>query len=180
MNQKIVGIIPLIVAMMFVAVFAVGDNQVAAASGPTSQSQTVTVNVKDNIALSVTPSAITMKNSAGTDPMAGDTSYSGAGASDNNIIVTNVGNVPITVSVNSGSATFSDGGSNTFTPTAFTINSQSGSSVNIGTALSTIATAMQKNGATSTFNTHLTLGIPADANSATYTNSLSYTAVKSS
>jgi hypothetical protein len=50
MNQKIVGIIPLIAAMMFVAVFAVGDNPAAAAN---TASQTASVNVPDVISIEV-------------------------------------------------------------------------------------------------------------------------------
>ena len=66
MNQKIVGIIPLIAAMMFVAVFAVGDNPAAAAD---TASQTASVNVPDVISIEVptTVSASWTTVGAGTD-----------------------------------------------------------------------------------------------------------------
>ncbi len=168
MNQKIVGIIPLMVAMMFVAVFAVGDNQAAAAIGPDSADQTVTVNVQNNIALSVDPTSVTMENTAGTNPTAGEKAYSGAGEGDDNIGLTNDGNVPIKVSVKS----VSDAAP--FTTAAFTVKTSSGD-VGIDTTGSAIIVSHLLKGDTA--NTHLTLDIPATLDPGVYSNTLTYTAV---
>jgi hypothetical protein len=193
MNQKILGVVSLVVALLFIAVFAAGDN--AAAAGSSSAGQTVTVTVQGNnqngtsngthnnarrdIALKVIPTAITMTTDGHTDPLGGATAYSGTGPGNNNIIVRNAGSVTINVLVRSASTQFSDGNSNVFTPTLFTINSQGGSSVNILTTNTGIATNMPKSGSDSHFSTYLTLGIPFYVHAGNYQNPVTYTAIES-
>ena len=186
------------VAVVFVAAFAAGDNG-AAASGSSSAGQTATLIVKNtdqngtsnhthgyahkntgrDIALTVTPTAITMTTDGYTNPRGGETAYSGTGHGSNNIIVRNDGAVTINILVRSASSQFSDGSSNTFTPTLFTINSQGGSPVNILDTNTGIAEKMPKSGSNSYFSTYLTLGIPFYVHSGNYQNPLTYTAVKS-
>lgn len=174
MNQKMLRIVPLMVTMLFVAAFAAGDN-VTASSRSTSTVQTAKANVRECVALNVTPTAIKMNG------LSGSTVYSGISSSDDNINVKNVGNVPINVFIRSASTQFWAGGSNVFTPTTFTINSQDGFPVDILTIDSNIATNMPKKGAGSSFNTYLTLGIPVGVPAANgYQNPLTYTAIKSS
>ncbi len=198
MTQKIVTIVFLMVAVVFVAAFAAGDND-AAASGSSSAGQTVTLivkntdqngtsndtpgythkNIRRDIALTVTPTAITMTTDGYTNPRGGETAYSGTGQGNNNIIVRNDGDVTINILVRSASMQFSDGSSNAFTPTLFTINSQGGSPVNILDTNMGIAAKMPKSGSNSHFSTYLTLGIPFYVHSGNYQNPLTYTAVKS-
>ena len=200
MNQKIWGIVPLMVAVMFVIAFAAGNDDAVAAAGSSSAGQTVTLivhssnpngtsngaqnythdNARRDIALRVTPTAITMTTDGHTNPLGGATAYSGTGPGNNNIIVKNTGSVTINVLVRSASTQFSDGNSNVFTPTAFTINSQGGSSINILTTNTGIATNMPKSGSDSHFSTYLTLGIPFYAHAGNnYQNPLTYTAIES-
>ncbi len=94
MNQKVLRIVPFIVAILLVSDFAAGD--VAAASESTS-AQLTKVNVRETIALNVTPTYIIMTIDGVNNPLAGDTAYSGAGSNNDNINVKNVGNVPINV-----------------------------------------------------------------------------------
>ena len=197
MNQKILTIIFLMVAVVFVAVFAAGDND-AAASGSSSAEQTATLivqssdqngtsndtqyahkNTRRDIALTVTPTAITMTTDGYTNPCGGETAYSGTGQGNNNIIVRNKGEVTINILVRSASTQFSDGSSNVFTPTIFTINSQGGSPVTILNTNMVIAAKMPKNGSDSLFSTYITLGIPFYVHSGNYQNPLTYTAIKS-
>lgn len=207
MNQKIWGIIPLIVAIIFLAVFAAGNNEAAAASGSSSAGQTVAVTVRNNaqenisnnnnnnnniningitsnniqkdIALRVTPTAITMTTNGHNNPLGGSTAYSGTGPGNDNIMVRNAGNVPINVLIRSEGTQFSDG-TNVFIPTAFTVNSQYGSSITILTTNTGIATNMPRNGPDSYFSTYLTLGIPFYVHAGTnYQNPLTYTAIES-
>ena len=199
MNQKIWGIIPLMVAVMFVIAFAAGNNNTVAAAGSSSAGQTVTLivhssnqngtsngtqnythsNTRRDIALRVTPTAIIMTKDGHTNPLAGETAYGGTGSGNNNIIVRNAGSVTINVLVRSASTQFSDGNSNIFVPTTFTVNSQGGSSVNILTTNTGIAANMPESGLDSHFNTHLTLGIPFYTHAANYQNPLTYTAIES-
>ena len=195
MNHKILGIVFLMVAVVFVAAFVVGDNDAAAASGSSSAGQIATLivqssdqngtqshthkNTRRDIALTVTPTAITMTTDGYTDPRGGETAYSGTGPGNNNIIVKNDGGVTINILIRSASTQFSDGSSNVFTPTVFTINSQGGSSVNILDTNTGIATKMPISGSNSHFSTYLTLGIPFYVHSGNYQNPLTYTAVKS-
>ena len=199
MNQKILTIVFLMVAVIFVATFTAGDNEAAAVSGSSSAGQTVTLIVhssnqngtsngtqnythsstRRDIALKVTPTAITMTTDGHNNPLAGDTAYSGTGPTNNNINIRNAGNVSINVLIRSADTQFSDGSSNSFTPTSFTINSQDGSLVNILTVNLNIATNMPKNGAGSSFGTHLTLGIPFSVHAGNYQNPVTYTAIES-
>lgn len=198
MNQKVLGIAFLMVAMLLMAAFAAGENYAEATAGSNSVGQTVTLTVKNsnqngssngtqsythntrgNIALKVTPTAITMTTDGYTNPLGGKTAYSGIGPDNDNINVKNAGNVHIDVLVRSASTQFSDGSSNLFDPIAFTINSQDGSSVNILTVNWGIAENMPENGAGSNFNTHLTLDIPFYVHSGNYQNPLTYTAIES-
>ena len=197
MNQNTFGIVFLVAAILFIAAFAAGDS---AAAGSSSAGQTVTITVYNNnqngtsngtqnythnnarrdIALRVTPTAITMTTDGHTNPLGGATAYSGTGSGNNNIIVRNAGSVTINVLVRSASTQFSDGNSNVFTPTAFTVNSQDGSSVNILTTNTGIAANMPKSGSDSHFNTYLTLGIPFYVHAGNnYQNPLTYTAIES-
>lgn len=198
MNQKIVTLVFLMVAVVFVAAFAAGDNDAAAASGSSSAGQTVTVIVQGNnqngtsngtssyahstqrdIALRVTPTTVTMTTDGHTNHLSGSTAYSGTGPGNNNIIVRNTGSVAINILVRSADMQFSDG-SNVFTPTLFTINSQGGSSVNILDTNTGIAAKMPKMGPDSHFNTYLTLDIPFYVHASNnYQNILTYTAVES-
>jgi len=197
MNQKILGILPLIIAVIFIAAFVAGSSEVAAASGSSSAGQTVTlivrssaqnstsgnnsniVNPYGDIALSITPTGILMSTDGSINPLAVDTAYSGTSLSSDTINMKNVGTVPINLFIRSASTQFSDGNSNVFTPTAFTIISQAGSHVNILTVNSYIANNMPKKGSGSNFNTHLTLNIPFNTPAGNdYQNSLTYTAIK--
>ncbi len=199
MSHKMRGIIPIIVAMLFIAFFATGDNE-AVASDSNSATQTVTVNVQgsahgnnhsnntdnnipDNgnirgdIALNVIPttSSMTRESSTNTNYFI---AYSGSGPTDENINVKNTGTVPINVFIRSASTQFT-AGANSFIPTIFTINSQDSSPINILTANSNIATNMPVNGIGSNFSTHVTLGIPLNTPAANgYQNQLTYTTIE--
>lgn len=163
MNQKIVGIIPLIAAMMFVAVFAVGDNQVAAAS------QTVTVSVNKNIAITVPD--VSMTGDDGTtiesDPYG----------------VTNVGNVQVNIWVASNQAAFTSGTTSDTIPiasSAYKIKNQAGSYVDLTQTLQKITTTKlnTKNHGNNVLSTSQQLVIPAGTEAATYTNTITYSAME--
>ena len=206
MNQKIVGIAFLMAAILFTAFFAAGDNGAAAASGSSSAGQTVTLVVHGgnqngtsngtssgtssgsstqnssnsagkDIALRVTPTDIKMTTD-GHNPLAGETAYSDTGL-ERSIYVKNAGKISINILVRSASTQFSDG-SDVFTPTSFTINSQDGSSVDILTTNTGIAVQMPYDGSENHFGTYLTLGIPYYARAGNYQNQLTYTAIESS
>jgi len=201
MNQKIWGIVPLMVAVMFVIAFAAGDNGAAAASGSSSAGQTVTLVVHGgnqngtsngtsggngnqnssssagkDIALRVTPTDIKMTTD-GHNPLAGETAYSDTGL-ERNIYIKNAGEVSINILVRSASTQFSNG-SNVFTPTSFTINSQDGSSADILTTNTDIVLEMPANGSESHFGTYLKLDIPVYTHAGNYQNQLTYTAIES-
>ena len=170
MNQKIVGIIPLMVAMLFVAGFAVGDNSVAAAT--TTASQTATVTVPESIGLNVNPGA-TM-TATGT----------GVSVTSNSYNIANGGNSRIDVSVYSGSAftcpTSVDtipivaAGSSDYTITiGSTTTNIPGASANKATIITNMATLKQGGTASAT----QTLAIPTGLEQGTYTNTLTYTAI---
>ncbi len=170
MNQKMVGIIPLIAAMMFVAVFAVGDNSVTAAT--TTASQTATVTVPESIGLTVSPGA-TM-TATGT----------GVSVTSNSYNIANGGNSRIDVSVYSGSVftcpTSVDTipivatGSSDYTITiGSTTTNIPGASINKANIITNMAT--QKQGGTASATQ--TLAIPTGLEQGTYTNTLTYTAI---
>jgi hypothetical protein len=167
MNQKIVGIIPLIAAMMFVAVFAVGDNSVAAAS---TGAQTVTVTVNPNIAITV-PSTLTM---AAAD---------GATAQSSSYIVNNTGNVQVYVYVSAANAAFTSASSvDTIPITGYQIKNQGGSYTTITQTLQKITTTKLNtlNHGTNTLTIDQKLAIPTGTEAATdYTNTVTYTAMTS-
>jgi hypothetical protein len=196
MNQKILGIAYLMVAVLFIAVFAAVNTDAAAASGSSSAGQTITLIVKStdhngtsnstqnytnntqrDIALKINPTNIKMTTN-GNNSLAGEIAYSSTEL-DRNIYIKNAGNVSINLLVRSASTQFSDGGSNVFTPTSFTINSQDGSSVDILTTNVGIAVQMPADGSESHFGTYLTLGIPFYASAGNYYNQLTYTAIES-
>lgn len=167
MNQKIVGIIPLIAAMMFVAVFAVGDNQVAAAT----DSQTATVTVNQNIALTV------------GDTTFGDLDPGATGASSSNFDIANTGNVKSDVYVKSDASAFTSTAPVTDTigidEANYKIVGQSGdvaiSAAAAAKVYDDLATART---GTNVFTTHQLIDIPAGAEDGDYSISLTYTAVK--
>ena len=169
MNQKIVGIIPLIAAMMFVAVFAVGDNPAAAASTAT---QTATVTVNQNIALSVDTQDLTY---SGND---------GAYATSDEYTLSNDGNVKINVYAKlenenfAGSDPIATSGSN-----IFQIENDASAWTDIHTATSgagTILTSAKLDTAkhgSNTLGTMQRLMIPTGTEAGSYTNTITYTAV---
>ena len=165
MNQKIVGIIPLIAAMMFVAVFAVGDNPAAAASSGT---QTVTVTVNPNIAMTV-PSTLTMAANDGTT------------AQSSSYIVNNTGNVQIYVYVSAANAAFTSASSiDTIPITGYQIKNQGGTYTTLTQTAQKITTTKLntlKHG-TNILTIDQKLDIPTGTEAANdYTNTLTYTAM---
>lgn len=97
MNQKIVGIIPLMAAMLFVAVFAVGGNSVAAATTDT-QTQTASVYISDVIAI-VTPGVVSNSYASTT---ATDLALLN-GTNDNNVISKSNGKIDVYIKAADGS-----------------------------------------------------------------------------
>ena len=170
MNQKIIGIIPLIAAMMLVAVFAVGDNQVSAATTTASQSATVTV--PESIGLTVSPDA-TMA-ATGT----------GISVTSNSYNIANGGNSRIDVSISSGAAFTSTTSTDTIPVAATgdtnyvikigsTTTNIPGAAANAVKIIDNLKTQKQVGSVSAT----QTLAIPAGLEQGTYTNTLTYTAV---
>jgi len=169
MNQKIVGIIPLIAAMMFVAVFAVGDNQVAAVD------QVATVTVNNNIGLTVDNTNIAYSGNDG--------SYA---VSDSYNLI-NSGNVPIDVYAKLNNAKFTGGVDptdidTTTDPTTFQIQGQSGM-IDVGYVTSGSGAILTDEGklttnyhADYTLPTQQQLKIPDGTQPGTYQNTIIYTA----
>lgn len=165
MNQKMVGIIPLIAAMMFVAVFAVGDNQAAAAS---AGNQTVTVTVNPNIAITV-PSTLTMAANDGTT------------AQSATYTVSNVGNVQVFIYANATNSAFTSATSvDTIPITGYQIKNQGGTYATLTQTAQKITTTKLNtlNHGTNTLTIDQKLAIPAGTEAATdYTNTVTYTAM---
>jgi hypothetical protein len=165
MNQKILGVIPLLVALMFAVSFVATDNPVAAAD---TASQTATVTVNENIAITV-PTAATM---SGND---GDT------VTSNSYDVNNVGNVQVHIYVKANAPAFTSGGSiDTIPITGYQIKNQAGSYVTLTETLQKITTTKLntlKHGS-NVLNTDQKLAIPTGTEAANYANSLTYTAMK--
>jgi hypothetical protein len=167
MNQKILGIVPLIVAMLFVAAFAVGDNSVSAAN---TAGQTATVNVNQNIAITVSTD-VTMTGADGTT------------LTSNSYIVNNTGNVQVFIYARANNAAFSSGTTGDTIPILgnYQIKNQGGTYTGLTTADQKITTT--KLDTLNHGNNYLTLdqklAVPSGVESATYTNGLTYTAMTS-
>lgn len=170
MNQKLVGIIPLIAAVMFVAVFAVGDNQASAAT--TTDTQTATVTVPESIGINVNTSAVMAATGTGVS------------VTSNSYNISNAGNSRIDVSVYSGPSfgclTSSDkidiaaaGNGNYYITISGTNTNIPGASANKATIITNMGTKKQGGYALAT----QTLAIPDGLEQGTYTNSLTYTAI---
>lgn len=171
MNHKIVDVLPLMVAMLLVAFLAVGDNP-ATAAAPISADQSVTVTVNPNIAIS-TPSSITLP-----------ATNAGQTAQSSTYDVSNVGNVPVYIYVKANSASFAGDNDTIPIDPNYQIRIQDGSTfTTLTTSLQQITTTKLKtaNQAGSTGADKLTtlqkLAIPSGTEAATYTNSLTYSAL---
>ncbi|MGB9937065.1 MAG: hypothetical protein ACPK7O_05045 [Methanobacterium sp.] len=169
MKQKVIGVVPLMVVMLLVAAFAVGDNSVAAES----VDQAVTVTVNENIALSVSDAAAM----ANKDNIV---------ATSNSYSVVNEGNVPINVLVNPADTEFKgtnvDGAAESFGFGLgdYKIKARSGSYLNIPTSITT-SVKITDNGKLpkkdgNSFSSDQTLKIPRYTSPGTYTNTLVYVA----
>jgi len=160
MKQKILGIIPLMVVMLFVAFLAVGDYQASAAD---TANQVVTVTVNPNIAIT-TATDITMS------------ANDGATATSTNYDVTNVGNVKVHIYVRADNANFA--GSDPIPISGYRILNQAGSPVTLTTVnqvLTTTKLDTQKHG-NNILTTSQALDIPTGTEAGDYTNSLTYVA----
>lgn len=166
MKEKIVGVASLMVAILLVTAIAVGDNQVSAAD---SASQTATVTVNENIAITV-PTAATMTGNDGTT------------VTSNSYDVNNVGNVKVHIYVKSDNSAFTSVDSiDTIPITGYQIKNQAGSYVTLTETLQKITTTKldtPKHGG-NVLTTDQQLAIPSGTEAAVYTNSLTYTAMKS-
>ncbi len=166
MNQKIVGVIPLMVAMLFVAVFALGDNTVAA-DNPVQQTANLTVAQVISIS---TDSNVDLGTTSGTAAQTlNSPSYH----------VNNDGNVKINLYIHANDSNgFTQAGGNQTIPLAgYTIDDNSANPVNIGTGYSLIYGNMAK-GPNSFLDTKQHLIVPAFTEAGPYSISLTYTAVR--
>ena len=170
MNQKIVGIIPLMVAMMFVAVFAAGDNSAAAADTAT---QNAKLTVVQNIGITVSPDATMTATSTGGN------------VQSNSYVINNSGNSRIDVSIKSGAAFNCLTSHDTIPVTAagstgyyITINSKN-TNIPSGSPswiIYNLPTYYQSPNGCNVSATQ-TLNVPAGIEQGIYTNTLTYTAI---
>lgn len=171
MNQKIVGVIPLIVALLFVAAFAVGDNQAVAAN---PENQVVTVTVPEAISIAVQTPISFGTVSAGT-----------SNALTPNYWIENRGNVKIDLYAKANAAAFT---SATATDTIaisgnYFIKDHDDNFIQFLTTSQKIYDDMNKasqgSGTPETWNTaQQRLTIPAYTEDGAYSIGVTYTAVK--
>ena len=173
MNQKMLGIIPLIAAMMFVAVFAVGDNQVAAANA--QDTQTANVIVQESIGIDVSPDATMTATAAG------------GAVTSNSYTISNAGNSRIDAFISSGSAftslTSGDdipvdaAGDTNYFITIGTTNTNIPSDIAQKASIITNLPTHYQSASGSSVSATQTLNVPAGIEQGTYTNTLTYSAV---
>lgn len=173
MNQKIIGIIPLLAAMMFVAVFAAGDNQAVAAT--VQDTQTATVTVSESIGISVNPDATMSATAAGGN--VGSNSYT----------ISNTGNSRIDAFISSGSEftclTSGDtipvaaAGDNKYFITIGSTNTNIPSDIDQKAEIITNLPTHYQSASGSSVSAAQTLNVPAGIEQGVYTNTLTYTAI---
>lgn len=169
MNQKILGIIPLMVALLFVAAIAVGDNPATAAN---PENQVVTVTVPQAISIAVETPVTFGDVSAGTT---GTLTY----------WVANVGNVKIDLSARANQTSFQ---STTATDVIdingnYFIQQHGGGNLQVSTTNVLIYNNMNKASqgsgiATNWTNAGQSLNVPSFTEDGTYSIGMIYSAVK--
>lgn len=176
MKQKILGIVPLMVAMLLVAAFAVGDNPVVA----NNTTQTASINIADIIALE-NPSLV---NNSWASTDSASLNFLNAAGGQNAVTSKSNGRIDVYIKSNTGStiphtnSSYSNDTLNTFQYR----NNETGTFVNFATtfakAINNWKIPQGTGPAGATISIPLRVNIPTYTDDGTYNSTVTYAAVR--